>query len=160
MNKKMYYIPETIGAIFWLVMDYCWLSKYYGIAILCAMMAIAFLGIAATNTFLDNDCKISERLNFSASWIWCAMNSFWLMSDLPIQDSTTSEFSLNLAKLFFIIASALVLSSIIFSIIEKNRISFSRLKINTKDSENQKQKKETPDSKFVESLNKSNLKIQ
>jgi hypothetical protein len=160
MNKKMYYIPEAIGTVLWLVMDFCWLSKMYDIALFCMLIAVASLGIAAANTFFDKDCKISERLNFVASWTWCLMNSFWFISDIPFASSDKSGIELSLihSKILFIVSSLLVLASIVFSFIEKRAINFNRLRItNTSDT---KPKTESLDSKFNESLNKSNLKMK
>jgi len=83
------------------------------------------------------------------------------VSDWPFESEGTSEFALTLAKILFIAASVLVLTSIAFSIAEKKQISFSRLKISTSEKTKEPKKEiKTSDSKFVESLNKSNLKIR
>ena len=155
----MYYIPEAIGAIFWLLMDFCWLSKELGLAYLFCIGAVTSLGIAASNTLFVKECKISERFNFSASWTWCIMNSFWMMSEWPSEDpgGQMSNHCLFVAKIMFIISSVLVLFSIIFSIIEKHNFSFGRLRLSNSSDETQK---ETVNDKFNKSLNNSNLKIK
>lgn len=164
MNKKMYYIPEAIGTICWLVMDFCWLSKSYDVALLFMLFAVVSLGIAASNALFGEELKISERLNFVASWTWCIMNSFWFISDIPFEKPSLDavELSLNLAKISFVISSGLVLFSIIFSIKEKSQLNFKRLNITVPDEKKEEKKSETLSShtKLNESLNKSNLKLQ
>lgn len=164
MNKKMYYIPEAIGTICWLIMDFFWLSKNYNVAIIFMFWAVVCLGVAASNALLDKDLKISERLNFVASWSWCTMNSFWFISDIPFEKPSLDAvvLSLNLAKISFMVSSILVLISIIFSIKEKSQLNFKRLNVAIPDEDKVKKQadKNTSHTKFNESLNKSNLKIQ
>lgn len=159
--KKMYYIPEAIGTICWLIMDFCWLSKSYDIALVFMLFAVASLGVATSNAFLNRELRVSERLNFAASFGWCTMNSFWFISDIPFGNASidTINFGLNLAKISFIISSVFVLLSIIFSIKEKSQLNFKRLNI-TAPEENPIKETDRVISKFNESLNKSNLKIK
>jgi len=159
--KKMYYIPEAVGTICWLIMDFCWLSKNYDIALIFMLSAVVSLGVAASNALLSKELRISERLNFVASWSWCTMNSFWFISDIPFENTSLDaiKFSLNLAKISFIVSSILVLISIVFSVKEKSHLNLKRLNITAPE---EKDVKETDhvNSKFNESLNKSNLKIR
>jgi len=159
--KKMYYIPEAIGTICWLIMDFCWLSKSYDVAIIFMLFAVASLGIATSNALLSRELRVSERLNFVASWSWCIMNSFWFVSDIPFNEPSVDglSLSLNSAKISFVISSIFVLLSIIFSIKEKRQLSIKRLNI-TVPEEGPTTETDPVNSKFNESLNKSYFKIR
>jgi len=138
MNKKSFQIPEVIGTISWLIMDFCWLSKEYGIAVCCMLTVVAFLGIAVMNIFSTKNIRYSERFNYVAVWIWSIMNSFWMISDLPLEEESHSTIiALDLAKLCFMLGSIAILLSFVFSFIEKKQIVFRRLKI-TPDIEEEK----------------------
>ena len=160
--KKIYYIPEAVGTICWLIMDFCWLSKNYDIAIIFMLFAVASLGIATSNALLSRELRISERLNFAASWSWCIMNSFWFVSDIPFNEPSLGALSLSLssAKISFVISSVFVLMSIIFSIKEKSQLNFKRLNITVPEEKKEVVNLDDVNSKFNESLNKSNLKMK
>jgi len=129
--RKMYYIPEAIGTICWLLMDFFWLSKNYDVASIFCLGAISSLGVAASNVFFDEKCKASERINFITPFTWCLMNSFWFASDIPFDNPESNiEYSCLLtSKILFIISSILVVLSIFLSIKEKKELNFRRINI-------------------------------
>ncbi len=133
-NKVPYKIYENIGTIFWFVMDFCWLSDSNIIAIYLGFFAVCFLGISASNTFFNDECKISDRCSYIASWLWCICNTFWLISSTNFgnngqpADVETTKNCLDMAKLAFILASIMIIMSIILSKFEKNEINLKRFK--------------------------------
>ena len=113
-------------------MDFCWLSEYNFEAIILGIIAVAFLGISAANTFFNDECMLSDRFSYVASWMWCICNTFWLISSTSFGEKPDLEgikLGLIAAKIAFGIASVMILLYVIFSKIEKKQINFKRFKI-------------------------------
>lgn len=114
-------ICETIGTLAWLLMDFCWLSNYQYMAKFSAVLAYVFLMCA----FLFYKApKWSEFLSYVASFLWCSMNSCWMMSDFSGDKSL-----LVWAKWIFVITALLSVWIIYLSKKENEEINFTRYKV-------------------------------
>ena len=91
--------------------------------------------ISAANTFFNDECTLSDRCSYIASWFWCICNTFWLVSATNfgnfgenVVDNETTKECLKLARFAFMFASIMFVMSIILSKFEKNEINLKRFK--------------------------------
>jgi len=119
--NKPYIFCETIGTISWLLMDFSWMSGYKIASEISGFVAAVFL-IAAF--WLFNGRKVTERLSYAASFLWCIMNFLWMGSEYYHQTSM-----LAIAKGIFLIASILIILILILGTIKKDLPDIKRLKI-------------------------------
>lgn len=121
MKNRFYLILETSGTIFWLLMDFCWMSGYKTMSSIIGAAAFLLL-FGAFWAFRGR--KVSERISNAVSFLWCLMNFLWMQSEY-----TRQEHMLVIAKGIFIIASILVIFVVILSRLEKGLPDIKRLKI-------------------------------
>lgn len=121
MKKDLYLILETIGTISWILMDFCWMSKFQFFSYVFSTIAI----IASVGAIIFyNNNKKSERLILGASWLWIMMNTSWM-----IGEDYERPWLLILAKIYFIISIIIIIFAVIISKKENEKIDFKRLKL-------------------------------
>ena len=92
---------ETIGSVFWFLMDGAWLLEWQLAAFLMVVPAAVFnLLIFRYTPRSYNDMAITGAMN-----AWLAMNALWIVADLRGTDSLVP-----LAKFFLLVGIALLIS--------------------------------------------------
>lgn len=97
---------ETIGSIFWFLMDGAWLFK-------CKLLALAMIIPASVFNILTfrytprnyNDMAITGAMN-----TWLAMNAVWIIADLEEIDSLIMP-----AKILFLVGAVLLASVSVYN---------------------------------------------
>ena len=124
MKNKLYITLETISTVCWLLMDFCWMSKYVRLASFFSIFAITF---SCLSIILYKGNSTSELIILVTSLMWIMMNSFWMSGDELNQD-----WLISIAKIIFVVSLILVLIAVIVSKKENKSINFNRLKIKEK----------------------------
>lgn len=121
MKNNTYQTLETIGTFSWILMDFCWMSKFQVFAWIFSIIAIvASLGALI---FYNNNKK-SERLILFAGLLWVMMNTSWMMGE-----DLEKPWLLVVAKIYFAISIIMIIFAVIVSRKESEKIDFKRLKL-------------------------------
>ena len=121
MKNKLYQNLETVATISWLLMDFCWMSKYILISCVMALIALTF---SCCSIFFYKGKSKSETCMLSASFFWILMNSTWMCADIPGE-----EYLIDQAKIYFVISLIMVIIALIIAKIENEKVDFKRLKL-------------------------------
>lgn len=120
-TKRISSLCETIGTMFWLLMDFCWMSDYKVIASISAALACCFLLCAF---IFYKSSKWNDFLSYVASFFWCLMNSYWMLSDFLKDESL-----LVTSKCIFVFTVILSLIILYLNKRENKEVNFTRFKI-------------------------------
>lgn len=118
---KKYQILESVATISWLLMDFCWMSKWVVAASIFS--AFTLLTSLLAMGFYDGE-KSSEETLLWASLSWVLMNTLWMYSEVP-----SFEYLFGLAQFCFVATIIFIGIAIYFFHSEKQDTEFKRLKI-------------------------------
>ncbi|TXI88524.1 MAG: hypothetical protein E6Q36_05390 [Chryseobacterium sp.] len=118
---KKYQILESIATMSWLLMDFCWMSKWLFLATILSNFTL-FFSIFAMSFYNGN--KKSEETLLWASLSWVLMNTLWMYSEIQ-----GFEYLIGIAKICFVSTIIFIGIAIYFFYYEKENTEFKRLKI-------------------------------
>lgn len=111
---------DSIGGVFWLIMDFFWMIDAPKLAIISFFFASIPMLIGGV--FFSTK-SIANKCSDVATFFWFLMNSNWMISDI-----TGNQNYLYGAAICFSVGMIMVLISFVVAKIEKEQTEFNRIK--------------------------------